>query len=147
MFTGESNQSAVARGYLSEGELQRIHRLLCKRLRRHGIRVDGFYYCPHLPDGSVEDYAISCECRKPRPGLVQRAAAEHGVDTASSWAVGDSERDVKAGKRAGCRTILISPYSAADTCADAVAPDLAAAAGIILADSLKRRGEPREKGE
>src|SRR5919197_46875 len=67
----------------------------------------GFYYCPHHPAGAVEEHAVVCACRKPAPGLLLRAAREHGVDLARSWLVGDILDDVEAGRRAGCRTILL----------------------------------------
>jgi D-glycero-D-manno-heptose 1,7-bisphosphate phosphatase len=69
--------------------------------------LDGFYYCPHSPDGVITRYAIPCTCRKPMPGMLYRAAREHGLDLAQSWMVGDILDDIEAGRRAGCRTVLI----------------------------------------
>lgn len=125
-----TNQSAVARGMLSEEELAAIHAELNRRLAAEGAAVDAFYYCPHLPDGVVGRYARACDCRKPAPGLLRRAAQEWGVDAARSYAVGDSARDVEAGRRAGCYSILVGAADAGG--ADARAADLAAAAAIIL---------------
>ena len=102
-----TNQSGVARGYFDEAALTAVEQRLRDLLAAVGLALDGFYYCPHHPDGVVPQYAIACGCRKPAPGLLQRAAREQGVDLAQSWFVGDILNDVEAGNRAGCRTILI----------------------------------------
>jgi D-glycero-D-manno-heptose 1,7-bisphosphate phosphatase len=125
-----TNQSAVARGMLTEEELGLIHEELNRRLAADGAAVDAFYYCPHLPEGAVKRYARACDCRKPAPGLILRAAAEWRVDTGASFAVGDSERDVEAGRAAGCRTILTGAVRS--RLAGAHAADLAAAVDLIL---------------
>jgi D-glycero-D-manno-heptose 1,7-bisphosphate phosphatase len=102
-----SNQSGVARGLFAEADLAEVRGRLSELLGRFGVPLAGFYYCPHHPDGTVPLYAVSCTCRKPAPGLVQRAAWELRIDPAKSWFVGDILDDVEAGRRAGCRTILI----------------------------------------
>jgi D-glycero-D-manno-heptose 1,7-bisphosphate phosphatase len=102
-----TNQSGLARGLFDERDLAHMHEDLTARLARLGVRIDGFYFCPHHPDGSVPALAVACECRKPRPGMLLRAAAEHGLDLARSWFVGDILDDVEAGNRAGCRTVLV----------------------------------------
>ena len=102
-----SNQSGVARGYFQEQALTAVRRDLEAVLRDEGVTLDGFYYCPHHPDGAVASYAVECACRKPRPGLLLRAARDHDVDVAASWAIGDVLDDVEAGHRAGCRAVLI----------------------------------------
>lgn len=102
-----TNQSGVARGYLTEADLLRMHRDLVQRLRRDGIHLDAVYYCPHHPDGSVPEYAGTCDCRKPAPGMLRHAAAEHRIDLSRSWLVGDILDDVEAGRQAGCRTVLV----------------------------------------
>ncbi|WP_315788825.1 HAD family hydrolase [Fischerella sp. JS2] len=102
-----SNQSGVARGYFPELELLVVKEHLCKLLSQQDITLDDFYYCPHHPDGVVAEYAITCECRKPEPGLILRAAYEHNIDLQKSWFIGDILNDVEAGQRAGCKTILI----------------------------------------
>jgi D,D-heptose 1,7-bisphosphate phosphatase len=103
-----SNQSGVARGYFPEvallGVIERSHQLLAEM----GVPLTGFYYCPHHPDGSVAGYNINCSCRKPEPGLILRAAQEHSIDLANSWFIGDILNDVEAGRRAGCKTMLIN---------------------------------------
>lgn len=96
-----TNQSGIARGYFTEGTLLRIHQHMRQRLAEYSARVDAVYYCPHHPDDG-------CECGKPRPGLLLRAAEELEINLSHSFMVGDGERDIRAGKAAGCRTALIA---------------------------------------
>jgi D-glycero-D-manno-heptose 1,7-bisphosphate phosphatase len=104
-----TNQSGIAHGYFREEQLQGVIARLDEILRAEaGAELSGFYYCPHHPDGSVEGYSLDCPCRKPRPGLLLAAAQDQGVSLDESWMVGDILNDVEAGKRAGCRTILIN---------------------------------------
>jgi len=102
-----SNQAGIARGLFDEEALHGLERHLSRLLRSHGIRIDGFYWCPHCPQGTVARYATLCTCRKPMPGMLLRAAREHGIDCSRSWMIGDILNDVEAGRRAGCRTVLI----------------------------------------
>ena len=102
-----SNQSGVARGLFPEGALAAVERRLRELLAEAGVALAGFYYCPHYPHGTVPAYAVACDCRKPGPGMIVRAAREHGIALARSWLVGDILDDVEAGRRAGCRTILV----------------------------------------
>jgi histidinol-phosphate phosphatase family protein len=102
-----SNQSGLARGRFTEADLAGAERALRAALRRDGVEPDGFYYCPHHPEGVVRRYAMECTCRKPRPGLVQMAGREHRLALEESWMVGDILDDVEAGHRAGCRAILV----------------------------------------
>lgn len=102
-----TNQSGVARGYFAEQDLDGVRDYLAGVLAGVGLTVDGFYYCPHLPEGSVEAYAIDCDCRKPKPGLLLRASVEHDIDLSRSWFIGDILNDMAAGRAAGCRTILL----------------------------------------
>lgn len=105
-FAVVSNQAGVARGIFPESALTAVEARLTELLREHGIRLGGFFYCPHEPSAVVERYRRTCDCRKPAPGLVHRAAAALAVDVTSSWMVGDILDDVEAGRRAGCRSIL-----------------------------------------
>lgn len=133
-----TNQSVVARGWVSEAELREVHRVLLGMLRERGASLDAVYYCPHHPEGAVPEYRLVCECRKPNPGMLLRAAAELGLDLSASVMVGDAASDIEAGRRAGCRTVLVRA-GAAETGAggaaapDYVAADLNAAAAWILA--------------
>ena len=134
-----TNQSGVARGYFEERALVEVEERLRALLAPFGVPLAGLYYCPHHPDGAVEAYARTCECRKPMPGLLQRAASEHGLDLARSVFIGDILNDVEAGHRAGCRTVLIAPGGetewlfTAERIPDFVAADLDEAARQILA--------------
>jgi D-glycero-D-manno-heptose 1,7-bisphosphate phosphatase len=103
-----TNQTVVARGLLSEDALAALHRALSARLTELGApAIAAFYSCPHHPHAQVEAYRIDCTCRKPRPGLLQRAAREHHLDLGTSYVVGDRPSDILAGRRAGCRTVLV----------------------------------------
>jgi D-glycero-D-manno-heptose 1,7-bisphosphate phosphatase len=102
-----SNQPGIALGKFDAHALSAMEQRLQGLFVENGAQLTGFYYCPHHPDGSVDAFAVACECRKPLPGLLQRAAAEHHIDLTRSWMIGDILDDVEAGNRAGCRTILI----------------------------------------
>jgi len=116
-----TNQSGVARGYFPEERVGEVHRSLDALLAMRGARVDRYYYCPHHPEAEVERYRLRCECRKPRPGLLLRAAAELGVDLARSHLVGDKASDLAAGGAAGCKCILVR--TGYGTLVDVTAPD------------------------
>jgi histidinol-phosphate phosphatase family protein len=102
-----TNQPGVARGYFREVELKKVASTLRGIFSNRGIELSGFYYCPHDPDGTVEAYSIDCQCRKPNPGLILRAARDFNIDLSRSWMIGDILNDVEAGNRAGCRTIMV----------------------------------------
>ncbi len=103
-----SNQSAVARGMITEEGLADIHEQLQRLLEAQGERLDAIYYCPHHPTAGVGQYRVVCDCRKPKPGLVLQAAREMNIDLAGSWCVGDMARDLDAGRAAGVRGILVA---------------------------------------
>lgn len=107
-----SNQPVIARGEITEGELQKIHNKMETLLGLRGAYIDGVYYCPHHPDkgfdGEVAELKTECSCRKPRPGMLLKASRDYHIDLSQSWMVGDSERDIQAGQGAGCRTVLLS---------------------------------------
>jgi D-glycero-D-manno-heptose 1,7-bisphosphate phosphatase len=102
-----SNQSGVARGLFDISDLRDVARTIDLALEPFDVSIDAFYCCPHHPDGIDARYATSCSCRKPKPGLLHRAAIELGIDVERSWMVGDILDDVEAGRRAGCRTMLV----------------------------------------
>ena len=102
-----TNQSAVARGIVTEKVLGEIHDRLKQILAEKNAFLDGIYYCPFHPEGVVPKYRKESDCRKPNPGMLHKAAAELDIDLRQSWCIGNSGRDVEAGRRAGCRTILI----------------------------------------
>ena len=102
-----SNQSGVARGYFEEAALAAVERRIREIVEAAGADLAGFYYCPHYPSGSVAQYAVDCDCRKPKPGLLLRAAKELDAAINRSWMIGDILDDVEAGHLAGCRAALI----------------------------------------
>lgn len=103
-----SNQSGVARGIVTEEVLKQIHTRLKGLLSRQGAYIDAIYYCPFHPDGNIAKYRKESEMRKPNPGMLLKAAEDMDIDLENSWMVGDSYRDIAAGKKVGCRTILIN---------------------------------------
>jgi D-glycero-D-manno-heptose 1,7-bisphosphate phosphatase len=140
-----SNQAGVARGLFDEEAVAAVGRALTDKLAALGVALAGFYYCPHDPAGAIERYRRICGCRKPEPGLLQRAAHELGVDLESSWMIGDILDDVEAGRRAGCRTILIDAGSetewrmSPERLPHHVAADLDEAVELILALEARAR--------
>lgn len=145
-----SNQSGIAHGKFDEAAVAIVERRLREMLAKIGAPLAGFYYCPHHPEGEVAAYRQSCDCRKPQPGLLLRAAAEHNIDAAQCWMIGDILDDVEAGRRAGCRTVLVdnggeTEWQLSDIRQpDYTAPDLAAAAEFILAAQTEVRLKPAQ---
>jgi D-glycero-D-manno-heptose 1,7-bisphosphate phosphatase len=135
-----SNQSGVARGFFSETVVDEVHRHLADLLAAGGARIDAYYYCPHHPDGKVREYAVACECRKPKRGLVDRAVREFGVDPRQSFVVGDRWLDVQLAHEVGANGVLVrTGYGATEehhppggTVAEAVTDNLAGAVSWIL---------------
>lgn len=102
-----SNQPGIAKRYISEETFEQIRKKMKEELLKEGACLDGEYYCLHHPEAKVERLKVNCECRKPKPGLLLQAAKDMDIDLSHSWMVGDGLTDVKAGKDAGCRTILL----------------------------------------
>jgi D-glycero-D-manno-heptose 1,7-bisphosphate phosphatase len=102
-----SNQPGIARGYFEISALSAVEKQLNALLTPAGITLNGFYYCPHHPDGIIKYLSIDCSCRKPAPGLLLKAAGDLDIDLNASWMIGDILNDVEAGNRAGCQSILI----------------------------------------
>lgn len=102
-----TNQSGPARGYYSEEWVNQLNLRVQELLKENGTFLDGVYYCPHLPDGSVPEYSIECDCRKPNTGLFLKAVEDFGIDLKSSYMIGDKATDVEAGHNAGCISILL----------------------------------------
>jgi D-glycero-D-manno-heptose 1,7-bisphosphate phosphatase len=129
-----TNQSAVARGLCAEADVLALHERMRTVLREQGIELAGIYHCPHHPQGSVPRYARACPCRKPEPGMILRAAQEHGIDLARSFLVGDKISDLEAGRAAGIPSLYL-----------VVAPgqekDLAAFPGAQQVSSLEEVAE------
>ena len=102
-----SNQPGIAKGHMTVKNFELIKQKMNSELNRGGAVLDGEYYCLHHPDAVVEKYRIVCDCHKPLPGLLLRAAREKDIDLKQSWVIGDNLSDIQAGKAVGCRTILI----------------------------------------
>ena len=106
-----TNQPVIARGEVTYEELEQIHNKLETLLGLQGAYIDGIYYCPHHPhkgyEGEVPELKIDCDCRKPKPGMLYKAAKDFNIDLSKSYMVGDSENDIKAGTLAGCKTVLV----------------------------------------
>lgn len=102
-----TNQSGVARGMFSFDSVGVVHDHLARLLATHGARIDAFHFCPHHPDADVPEFRADCDCRKPMPGMLRRAADELHLDLGTSWMIGDRETDLAAGAAAGCRTVLV----------------------------------------
>jgi D-glycero-D-manno-heptose 1,7-bisphosphate phosphatase len=100
-----TNQSGIARGYYAEEDFHTLMADVAEDLRTYGAHIDDIRYCPHLPEGVVEQYAIECGCRKPKPGMIESLVEEWNVDRARSLLFGDSERDLAAGRAAGVRAV------------------------------------------
>jgi D-glycero-D-manno-heptose 1,7-bisphosphate phosphatase len=137
-----SNQSGIAKGFFREDAMQIVEQRLAELLKNERVNLFAFYYCPHHPHGSATAYRMECNCRKPLPGMLLQAANDHNIDLAASWMIGDILDDVEAGKRAGCRTILldngnetewlISSYRKPDF----MMPDIHAAARLIAQQDM-----------
>ncbi len=123
-----TNQAGIARGYFDEAFVQKAHRYLGEMLAAEGIVIDGYYYCPHHPDGLVPEYSRVCRCRKPAPGMVEQAARDLDLDIDRSFVVGDKWLDVELATNAGARGILVrTGYGAGDE----QRPELSKAIAIV----------------
>jgi len=136
-----TNQSGVARGFFPEARVLEVHAHLDRLLARGSARLDAYYYCPHHVDAADPAYRLDCDCRKPRPGLITRAARDLDLDISRSFVVGDKWSDVALARAVGARGLLVRTGSGADEAdlppppgveADAIVAHLAEAASWIL---------------
>ncbi len=97
-----TNQAGIARGYFTEETLNDIHKKMVQILKKNGISIDDIFYCPHHPK-----FSGSCECRKPNPGMILKAKIRYNINLENSYMIGDTLNDIKTGKNAGCKTILV----------------------------------------
>jgi D-glycero-D-manno-heptose 1,7-bisphosphate phosphatase len=102
-----TNQAGVARGYFSEDMVQTIHGAMTKELEGNGARLDAIYYCAHHPTVGEPPYRLDCDCRKPKPGLISRAAKDFDIDLQESWMVGDRYSDVELARNAGVKSMFV----------------------------------------
>ncbi|KKQ01740.1 MAG: D,D-heptose 1,7-bisphosphate phosphatase [Candidatus Roizmanbacteria bacterium GW2011_GWA2_36_23] len=103
-----TNQSGIAKGLFDEEKLIPVRKKIEQLLSGNGIKLDGFYYCPHDMNGKIKKYSIKCSCHKPEPGMLMQAAKDFEIDLKKSWMIGDKTSDIETGKNAGCRTIYVS---------------------------------------
>jgi D-glycero-D-manno-heptose 1,7-bisphosphate phosphatase len=147
------NQAGVAREIFDEDAVKRVNKHVVSLLAEDGASIDAAYYCPHHPEFGNAEYRRDCDCRKPKPGMLLRAAAELEIDLENSFIIGDTIKDMVAGKSAGCRAVLVltghgkyelesispnsssldsSPSSSSHNYPDFIAEDLSAAVRWVL---------------
>lgn len=115
-----TNQAGIARGYYTEDDFHHLTKWMLGEFRRHGVEIDGVYYCPHHPVHGVGEYRRNCECRKPAPEMILRAAKEHSLDLHQSMLIGDKMTDIDAGRAAGvgCCILVLTGHSLSTADAD-----------------------------
>jgi len=122
-----SNQPSIAKGKMTEEAFRKMRLKMRKELEKKGAHIDAEYYCLHHPSARVARYRVNCDCRKPKPGLLLRAAKDLELDLSRCYIIGDSLTDVKAGRAVGCRSFLVG-YLKCDLCRlmehEGVKPDL-----------------------
>jgi D-glycero-D-manno-heptose 1,7-bisphosphate phosphatase len=144
-----TNQAGVARGYFSEDTIQTVHAAMTKELESSGARLDAIYYCAHHPSVGEPPYRLDCDCRKPKPGLISRAAKDFDIDLEESWMVGDRYSDMELARNAGVKSMLVmSGYGRGEwehqragwtEQPDLVAGDLLEAVRLIVSDPVVLR--------
>ncbi|MCQ2739238.1 MAG: HAD-IIIA family hydrolase [bacterium] len=131
-----TNQPMIAKGFVSFSEINDIHKKMETLLGEYGAYLNGIYFCPHHPEsgfaGEIKTLKIDCDCRKPKIGMLKEAQVEMNIDFSKSWMIGDSERDIVAGKNAGCKTVSIGN---SNLCADYNAQNLLEAVEYIMQDN------------
>lgn len=133
-----TNQSAVARGRLSELDLAGIHDLLREKLAAEGAFLDAIYYCPHYPSQEQGDFGVVCNCRKPRTGMVDQAAADFGLNRQASYVIGDQSTDIELAAQVGATGILLHDCSVLAAVGEPpVVTDLWQAAQWIIANESR----------
>ena len=130
-----TNQPMIAKGFVTFSDVDDVHKKLETQLGKSGAYLDDIYFCPHHPDkgyeGEIPELKIVCDCRKPKPGMLLKAAQDYHIDLEKSWMIGDRETDIKAGRAAGCRTVFIGENTKEVT-ADIYAKNLNNATDFIL---------------
>ena len=101
-----TNQSGIARGFYTIDDMKKLHDYMLAEIKEAGGHIEKFYFCPHLPEGKVKEYAIECDCRKPKPGLLLQALREYAIDKDKSFLIGDKPRDVESAEAAGIKGYL-----------------------------------------
>ena len=133
-----TNQSGIARGLYTQGDMEALHRTISQELQDQGVQLAGIYACPHHPQAVRPELRIACACRKPMPGMILQAAGELGLDLGASCLFGDKVSDIEAGRRAGVRVcwLIGEPATARECGADGASDSLAqAVASLFAADA------------
>jgi len=102
-----TNQAGVARGYFAEELIETVHQSMRDELQKTGARLDAIYYCAHHPSVGEPPYRLDCDCRKPKPGLIKRAASDFDIDLKNSWMVGDRYGDIQFARNAGVKSAFV----------------------------------------
>ncbi len=102
-----TNQSGIGMGYYTEEDFKKVNKYMLKMLKERGINIDKVYYCPHHPEGTVPEYRIKCNCRKPGTEMIKRGVKDFNIDTTKSFLIGDKETDIEAGLKMGLKTALV----------------------------------------
>jgi len=140
-----SNQAGIAHGYYQEEDTLAFNQALEEKLMGDGAHLDASYYYPHHPEAKVENYRMGCNCLKPRPGMLTKAQKELDIDMKCSYMVGDKLTDIEAGKRVGCKTLLVKTGYGAEQLksngveCDYIAEDLYGTVEYILDSALSRQ--------
>ena len=144
-----TNQAGVARGYFSEAMIHAVHDQLQRDLQQGGARLDAIYYCSHHPSVGEPPYRFDCDCRKPKPGLILRAAGDLEIDLSHSWMIGDRHSDIELARNAGVKSaFVLSGYGRGEwehqrdgwkSCPDLVAETLLEAVQVIVGESNGRK--------
>jgi D-glycero-D-manno-heptose 1,7-bisphosphate phosphatase len=141
-----SNQPGIALGHFKKRDFEKFIHFFYKRFEEQGIKLDGFYYCPHHPDGKVAKYSKECKCRKPKSGMILQAAEDLNIDISKSWMVGDILNDVESGKNAGCNTVLIDNGNETEWVLNGQRKPLYTFKKVISAAKMIIRYEKMQKG-
>ena len=134
-----TNQPVIARGWLTEKEVDAIHAVLIKRLNKKGAKIDAVYYCPHHPNANLKKYRLVCSCRKPDIGMIKKAVKELKIDIKKSFLIGDSTSDILAGNRIGLKTILVKTGYAGQDGKYKARPDFTAKNLIEAVEIIEKR--------
>lgn len=102
-----TNQAGIAKGHFKENDVLNLHNYIDDELHKHETSIDGYYYCPHHKDGIIKEYSFVCECRKPKPGMILRAAKDFDIDLTQSLLIGDNESDILSGKNAHVKSCFL----------------------------------------
>ncbi|WP_373323011.1 D-glycero-alpha-D-manno-heptose-1,7-bisphosphate 7-phosphatase [Desulforamulus aquiferis] len=102
-----TNQAGIARGYYTEEDMHKLHRHINAELKKIGAHIDAFYFCPHHPEHGIGKYKVDCNCRKPKPGMIEQAIKDFDIDVSQSILFGDKPWDIEAGEKCGILSIVV----------------------------------------